>query len=83
MRSHLRNVRHNRSTGPAPFWGTLQNPEAHKNSMSKQEYDAYAQRRLSEREAAARQRDAEELAAQQAAADFLTSQIEPRCRQAP
>jgi hypothetical protein len=44
MRSHLRNVRHKRSTGPAPFWGTLQNPEAHANGMSYDEAQAWSQR---------------------------------------
>ena len=69
MRSHLRNVRgKNRSTGPAPFWGTLQNPEAHANSMSKAEADAWCQRSRAEVEAAVRQHDADRLAAKQAAA---------------
>ena len=69
MRSHLRNVRgKNRSTGPAPFWGTLQNPEAHANSMSRAEADAWCQRSRAEVEAAVRQHDADRLAAKQAAA---------------
>ena len=69
MRSHLRNVRgKNRSTGPAPFWGTLQNPEAHANSMSRAEADAWCQRSRAEVEAAVRQPDADQLAAQKAAA---------------
>ena len=68
MRSHLRNVRgKNRSTGPAPFWGTLQNPEAHANSMSRAEADAWCQRSRAEVEAAVRQHDADRLAAQKAA----------------
>jgi hypothetical protein len=76
MRSHLRNVRRNRTTGPTPFWGTLQNPEAVKNSMSKEEYDAYAQRRLAERQAAEREREAEELAAQKSAAKLAAEQLQ-------
>ncbi len=76
MRSHLRNVRRNRTTGPAPFWGTLQNPEAHANSMSKAEADAWCQRSHAETQAAIRQHDAAQLAAQKAAAERAAEELQ-------
>jgi hypothetical protein len=76
MRSHLRNVRRNRTTGPAPFWGTLQNPEAHANSMSKAEADAWCQRSHAETQAAIRQHDAAQLAAQKAAAALAAEELQ-------
>ena len=36
----------------APFWGTLQNPEAHKNSMSISEAEAWCQREHAKQQAA-------------------------------
>jgi hypothetical protein len=50
--------------GPAPFWGTLQNPEAHKNSMSRAEAEAWCQRELAKQEAA------QQAAAERAAAEL-------------
>jgi hypothetical protein len=76
MRSHLRNVRRNRTTGPAPFWGTLQNPEAHKNSMSREEADAWCLRSRAQVEAVVAQHHAAELAAQKAAAKLAAEQLQ-------
>jgi hypothetical protein len=76
MRSHLRNVRRNRSTGPAPFWGTLQNPEAHKNGMSRAEAEAWCQREHAKQQAAVRQHDAAQLAAKQAAAARAAEELQ-------
>src|ERR1700761_9056918 len=64
-----RNGRYKKLTGPAPFWGTLQNPEAHANSMSRAEAEAFVQRSHPETQAAILQHDADQLAAQKAAAE--------------
>ena len=66
-----RNGRYKKLTGPTPFWGTLQNPEAHKNSMSREEAEAWSQREFAKRQAAneAAAKQAAELELQRLAAE--------------
>ena len=73
MRMHQRLRLINR---PAPFWGTLQNPEAHANSMSRAEAEAFVQRSHAETQAAIRQHDADQLAAQKAAAERAAEELQ-------
>ena len=65
-----------RTSTPAPFWGTLQNPEAHANSMSKAEADAWCQRSHAETQAAILQHEAAQLAAQKAAAQRAAEELQ-------
>src|ERR1700753_1018158 len=58
-----RNGRYKKLTSPTPFWGTLQNPEAHKNSMSREEAEAWSQREFAKRQAAIKAAD-DQLAAE-------------------
>src|ERR1700761_6060805 len=73
MRMHQRLRLINR---PAPFWGTLQNPEAHANSMSRAEAEAFVQRSHAETQAAILQHDAAQLAAQKAAAERAAEELQ-------
>jgi hypothetical protein len=73
MRMHQRLRLINR---PAPFWGTLQNPEAHANSMSRAEAEAFVQRSHAETQAAILQHDADQLAAQKAAAERAAEELQ-------
>src|ERR1700761_4902777 len=78
-----RNGRYKKLTGPTPFWGTLQNPEAHKNSMSREEAEAWCLREAAKRDAAikaaadrlAAEREQQRLAAQRAAQQLASEKV--------